>query len=212
MTSPFSTAGTLSHILSWPPNHHQAPANSATMKIPYLCGFKERRDSTCSFPVPESLEDLLALLSSLDDDSCRFGLRGSSFSRETALDWKRFFLRASTELGVPCAATSPRRGLGLTVEGILSIMRDSALMCWLLTRKLLSLRDKGLPPKGLGVLSSWGLSLLGYLAGPCSAAGSEEGMLMFSILLLRGGGPCLSWGLRWKEDGGKWPPLHEGGL
>lgn len=189
----------LSHsdILSWPPNHHQAPANSGRRKIPYLCVFKDRRDSTCSLSVSEVLEDLLTLASSLKDDSCGLSLLASSFLRGTAFDWKRFFLIARTELTFPRKAESPRRSLGFTDGGILSLMRDSALICLLLTRWLLSLRDKGLPQNGLGRLSSWGLSLRACFGSPCSTAGSEEGMPVSDILLLRGPATCLSWGLLW---------------
>lgn len=152
----------------------------------------DRRDSTCSFPVSESLEDLLALLSSLGSDCGGFPLLVSTFLRGTAFNWKRFFLRARTELAFPCKAESPRRNLGRTYGGILSLMSDSALTCRLLTRKLLSLRDKGLPPNGLGMLSSWGLTLRICFALPCSSAASEEDMLMSDILLLRGPAICLS--------------------
>lgn len=121
-------------ILSRPPNHHhQAPANSASRKIPYLCVLNDRRDSTCSLSVSESLEDLLVLLSSLEGDCCGFAL-GSSFFRGTAFVWKRFFLIARTELTFPRKAGSPRRNLGFTYGGILSLMRDSALICLLFTR------------------------------------------------------------------------------
>lgn len=189
----------LSHrdILSWPPNHHQAPANSARRKIPYLCVFKDRRDSTCSLPVSESLDDLLALLSALEGDCCGLVLLESSFFRGTAFDWKRFFLIARTELTFPWETGSPRRDLGFTNGGILSLIRDSARICLFLTRKLLSLRDKGLPPNGLGRLSSWGLSLRGCFELPYSSAGSEAGMLIWDILLLRGPAICLSSGLLW---------------
>lgn len=132
----FPQLAPLSHrdILSRPPNHHQAPANSATRKIPYLCVLKDRRDSTCSFPVSEPLEDWLAVLSSLGGDCCGFGLLTSNFLRGTAFNWKRFFLSARTELVFLCVANSPRRGLGFTDGGILSCMRDSALTCRFLIR------------------------------------------------------------------------------
>lgn len=181
-------------ILCWTPNH-QAPANSATRKIPYLRLFKDRRDSTCSLLVSESLEDLLLLLS-LELDGCDVTL-GSSFFRGTAFVSKRLFLKARTELTFPREAGSPRRSLGFTYGGNLSFIRDCAPICLLFTRKLLSLRDKGLPPNGLATFSGWGLSLQGRFGLPDSRAASEEDMLMSEIFLLRDPVACLSWGLRW---------------
>lgn len=189
MTSPFSTAGTIfTHILCWPPNHHQAPANSARRKIPYLCLFKARWDSTCSLLESESLEDDLLLLSSLEVECSGFPL-GSSFVRGKS-DWKRLFLDSRTELTSPRGTGSPRPSLGFTYGGNLSFMRDSVLTCLLFSRKLLSLKDKGLPPNGLATLSGWGLWLLG-LSYSCGA--SEGGMRMSDRNLLRGPVSCGFW-------------------
>lgn len=93
-----------------------------------LCLLNDRRDSTCSFPVPESLGDLLASSSSLGGDCCGFSLLGSSFFRGPAFTWKRLFLRARTELAWPRVPKSPKRSLGLTFGGTLSLMRDVALI------------------------------------------------------------------------------------
>lgn len=192
-SSPFSTAGTIfTYILCWPPNHHQAPANSARRKIPYLRLFKARWDSTCSLLESESLEDDLVLLSSLEVDCCGFPL-GSSFVRGKS-DWKRFFLNARTELTFPCGTGSPRPSLGFIYGGNLSFMSDSVLNGLFFSRKLLSLKGKGLPPNGLAKLSGWGLWFFGL---PYSCGSSEGGIRMSDRILLRGPNKGLSWGFWW---------------
>lgn len=133
----------------------------------------------------ESLEDDLVLLSSLEGECSAFPL-GSSFVRGKS-DWKRLFLNSRTELTLPRGTGSPRSSLGFIYGGNLSFMRDSVLTCLLFSRKLLSLKDKGLPPNGLDTLGDWGLWFLGL---PYSCGASEGGMRMSDRNLLRGPVSC----------------------